>query len=85
MDPEIREAILGHSNRTLSVRERYGRISDHELLRAIDQMTFDHGNTEILVARHRHRVSRDRGNQKVTKWQQNGNKSRSQKKGHGAP
>ena len=30
--------------------ERYGRISDEELLQAIDQMTFDHGETEILVS-----------------------------------
>jgi integrase len=50
MDPEIREAILGHSTRQRSVSERYGRISDQELLDAIDSMTFDHGETEILVA-----------------------------------
>lgn len=51
MDPEIREAILGHSMREKSVSERYGRISDQELLQAIDCMTLDHGETEILVAR----------------------------------
>lgn len=50
MDPEIREAILGHSERGKSVIERYGRISDQELLNAIDSMTFDHGETEIFVA-----------------------------------
>jgi len=50
MDPEIREAILGHANRERSVRDRYGRISDQELLQAIDAMGFDHGETEILVA-----------------------------------
>lgn len=51
MDPEIRESILGHWFREKSVAERYGRISDEELVRAIDQMTFDHGRTEIYVAR----------------------------------
>jgi hypothetical protein len=53
MDPEIREAILGHSTRERSVSERYGRISDQELVNAIDSMTFDHGETEILVASRR--------------------------------
>jgi integrase len=51
MDPEIREAILGHSTKERSVSERYGRISDKELVDAIDLMTFDHGETEILVAK----------------------------------
>ena len=50
MDPEIREAILGHWSKQRSVGERYGRISEQELLHAIDQMTFDHGGTEIWVA-----------------------------------
>lgn len=51
MDPEIREAILGHSSKQRLVSERYGRISDKELISAIDSMTFDHGDTEILVAK----------------------------------
>jgi len=51
MDPEIREAILGHSTKERSVSERYGRISDKELIDAIDSMTFDHGETKILVAK----------------------------------
>jgi len=51
MDPEIRESILGHWFREKSVSERYGRISNEELSRAIDSMTFDHGETEIFVAR----------------------------------
>jgi integrase len=50
MDPEIRESILGHWYRGRSVNERYGRIGDAELLRAIDAMTFDHGETEIIVS-----------------------------------
>jgi hypothetical protein len=51
MDPEIRESILGHSSKQRLVSERYGRISDHELINAIDSMTFEHGETEILVAK----------------------------------
>jgi integrase len=51
MDPEIREAIMGHWYRGRNVNERYGRISEEELIRAIDTMTFDHGETEIVVAR----------------------------------
>ncbi len=51
MDPEIREAILGHSTKQRSVSERYGYIDDGELVGAIDGMTFDHGETKILVAR----------------------------------
>jgi integrase len=50
MHPEIEKAIMGHSELGLSVHERYGRISDHELEQAIDRMTFDHGKTEICVA-----------------------------------
>jgi len=50
MDPEIRESIMGHWYRGRTVTERYGRISDEELLTAIDAMTFDHGETEILVS-----------------------------------
>lgn len=50
MDQEIRERILGHWNRAKNVNERYGRISDADLVRAIDGMTFDHGETEILIA-----------------------------------
>jgi len=51
MHPEIEMAIMGHSQRGRSVHERYGRISDKELLDAIDAMTFDHGQTEIWASR----------------------------------
>jgi integrase len=57
MDPEIREAILGHAERGKSVVERYGRISDQEFLKAIDSMTFDNGETEILLARSKQEAS----------------------------
>jgi len=50
MDPQIAEAILGHWFRGRNVNDRYGRIRDDELIRAIDGMTFDHGETEIFVA-----------------------------------
>ena len=49
VDPEIRESILGHAWKGKSVSERYGRISDQELIQAMDRMTFDHGPSEILV------------------------------------
>lgn len=51
MHPEIEKAIMGHSERGRSVHERYGRISNEELLQAIDLMTFDHGSTDILASR----------------------------------
>ncbi len=50
MDQEIRESIMGHWLKEKSVSERYGRISDAELIQAIDLMSFDHGPTEILIA-----------------------------------
>jgi hypothetical protein len=51
MDLEIRESILGHWLKEKSVAEGYGRISDAELVQAIDAMTFDHGETEIGASR----------------------------------
>ena len=50
MDQEIRERILGHYNRAKNINERYGRISDADLVKAIDSVTFDHGKTEIVLA-----------------------------------
>ncbi len=40
---------MGHWHKAKSVTDRYGRISDEELLAAIDLMTFDQGETEIVV------------------------------------
>ena len=51
MDIEIRESILGHQNRGRSVMERYGRLMDQKLVEAVDAMTFEHGGTEICVAK----------------------------------
>ena len=64
MDPVIAESIMGHWRRERSVNERYGRLSDQVLLKAVDAMTFDHGETEILVTIRKKRVS---GNQKSNK------------------
>ncbi len=50
MDPEIRERILGHWSKGRTVSERYGGVSDEELLQAIDSMKFDNGNTLIVVS-----------------------------------
>lgn len=50
VDSQIAESVLGHWFRGKSVNDRYGRVSDQELVDAIDRMTFDHGDTEILVA-----------------------------------
>ncbi len=46
MDPTVRNLIVGHSTER-SVEDRYIRVSDEELLRAIDKMSFDNGCTEL--------------------------------------
>lgn len=51
MSDSIAEAILGHADRTVPVSQRYGWISDEELVVAVDAMTFDHGETKVRVAR----------------------------------
>ncbi len=64
---DIEMNIMGHSSRMKSVHERYGRISDQELVEAIDQMTFDNGETEILVCcRDKKPASREKGNKRET-------------------
>jgi integrase len=50
VDGQVAESIMGHWYKQKSVNDRYGRIGDKELLDAIDKMTFDHGETEILVS-----------------------------------
>jgi hypothetical protein len=49
MDEEAPEAIMGHWYKAKSVSERYGVISDEELVKAIDLTTFHHGGTVIIV------------------------------------
>ena len=41
---------MGHADKKLSVAERYGFVSDEELVTAIDKFTYDNGLTQILVA-----------------------------------
>jgi integrase len=60
MHPEIEKAIMGHSSRARNVHEGYGLISDDELIKAIDSMTFDHGETEIFVGTNTNKKSRQR-------------------------
>jgi len=47
LSDSIAESILGHWFKQKTVNERYGRISNDELVAFIDGMTFDHGETEI--------------------------------------
>lgn len=60
MHPEIEKAIMGHSSRAKAVHEGYGLISEDELIAAIDAMTFDHGETEILGTTNSNKKSRQR-------------------------
>ncbi|WP_157212365.1 tyrosine-type recombinase/integrase [Desulfomonile tiedjei] len=46
MDPTVRNIIVGHSSNR-SVEDRYIRVSDEELLKAVDSMRFDNGWTEL--------------------------------------
>lgn len=50
MDFEIRDTIMGHALKKKDVSRTYGRISDEDLIRAVDGMRFDHGETDIWVA-----------------------------------
>ena len=47
----VREAIVGHSLKKKTIEARYITVSDKDLLDAIDRMTFDHGKTDIHIAR----------------------------------
>ena len=64
VDFEVREAILGHSNRAKSVSERYGFLDDATLLQAIDKMTFEAGETEIYLSAEK-KPSRDISSERV--------------------
>jgi integrase len=50
VDPQIAESIMGHWFKGKSVNDRYGYVSDAELLAAVDKMTFDHGETRIFCS-----------------------------------
>ncbi len=49
MDSTIAESILGHAMKGRAVNDRYGYVSDDELVRAIDCMKFDFLESKILV------------------------------------
>lgn len=51
LNPEITEQILGHAGRMKSVQERYGFVSERELIDQIDKLSWDHGESQIVVAR----------------------------------
>lgn len=48
---EIVQAIVGHWNRAKKVSERYGRVSNQELVEAIDRVGWNFGESEIFVSR----------------------------------
>jgi len=47
--PAIADAILGHGDKKKAVQSLYLSISDADLIKAIDMMRFDVGETEIWV------------------------------------
>ncbi len=51
VDSRISESIMGHALRQKDVPARYIAFNDHDLVRAIDRMSFDHGKTEVWLAR----------------------------------
>jgi hypothetical protein len=51
---------MEHSETGKSVHERYGHISDLELIQAMDLMTFAHGETVIMVAGKKRGVCREK-------------------------
>lgn len=47
--PLIVDSIVGHGDRRKDVRSLYVSISDEDLVKEIDRMRFDLGETEIWV------------------------------------
>ncbi len=47
--PAIADVIFGHGGKKKVLQSLYLPISDDDLIRAIDMMQFDTGNTEIWV------------------------------------
>jgi integrase len=47
LHPLITDAIVGHGDRKKDVKSLYLSISDSDLVREIDRLTFDNGKTEI--------------------------------------
>ncbi|MGO8823463.1 MAG: hypothetical protein ACLQO6_19855 [Desulfomonilaceae bacterium] len=46
----VEQAIVGYADRLRPITQRYGRVSDQELLSGIDKLVTDHGSTEVLTA-----------------------------------
>ena len=49
--PAVADAILGHGDKRKSLQNLYLTLSDDDLIRVIDMMKFDIGETEIRVRR----------------------------------
>jgi integrase len=49
LHPDIADAIVGHGNKKRAPRTVYLSISDDDLVREIDRMKFDQGDTEIWL------------------------------------
>jgi len=47
LDKDIRDAIVGHGNKKKFPSSVYLSVSDEDLVRETDRLTFDHGKTEI--------------------------------------
>jgi hypothetical protein len=47
LHPLIADVILGHGDRKKGVKSLYLTINDEDLVREVDRLTFDHGETEI--------------------------------------
>lgn len=45
----VLQAIVGHADRMRPITQRYGRVSDQELISGIDKLNLDHGSTEVLT------------------------------------
>jgi len=83
MQPEIERAIMGHSQRGQTVHEGYGFVSDEELMRVIDEVTFDHGETQILVSGRKGKSRQGEGTSKsATRCEQNMSTGLSRKSAH---
>lgn len=67
VDPQIAESILGHWFKGKSVNDRYGYISDNELVSAMDLMSFNHGESMVLVAKSNVEAPESRGSNRVAK------------------
>jgi len=49
--PHIADAVLGHGDKKKSLQSLYLTLSDDDLIKVIDMMKFDIGETEIRVTK----------------------------------